>query len=50
LQVIISSGHSDAEVRRHFASPQCRAFLPKPYTGAQLLEHIIPMLQAESSD
>jgi DNA-binding NarL/FixJ family response regulator len=46
LHVIVSSGHGDAEVRRHFTSAQCRAFLPKPYTGAQLLEHIVPTLQA----
>jgi signal transduction histidine kinase len=45
LHVIVSSGHSDAEVRRHFTSPQCRAFLPKPYTGAQLMELILPALR-----
>ncbi len=44
LQVIVSSGYGDAEVRRHFASTQYRAFLPKPYTGAQLLEHVMPAL------
>ncbi len=47
LHVIVSSGHSDTEVRHHFTGSQCRGFLPKPYTGTQLLEHIMPMLQAD---
>jgi PAS domain S-box-containing protein len=44
IQVIISSGYSDTEVREYFRAMNVAGFLPKPYTGDQLLAHILPAL------
>jgi nitrogen-specific signal transduction histidine kinase/ActR/RegA family two-component response regulator len=41
MKVIVSSGYSDAEVKRHFNAMQVHAFLPKPYSGDQLVEHVL---------
>ena len=45
VRVIVSSGYGDAEVRRHFGGAQYRSFLPKPYTGVQLLQQVLSALE-----
>lgn len=47
IHVVVSSGYSDIEVRQHFSAMEVHSFLPKPYTGEQLLAHILPALEYE---
>jgi CheY-like chemotaxis protein len=44
IQIIVSSGYSEADISRHFAGARIRSFLPKPFTKDQLLEHVLPAL------
>ncbi len=44
IQVIVSSGYDDAEVKQHFKGLDVRSFLAKPYTGDQLLAHVLDAL------
>jgi signal transduction histidine kinase len=41
MKVIVSSGYSDADVKRHFDARHVHAFLPKPYSADQLVEHVL---------
>jgi two-component system cell cycle sensor histidine kinase/response regulator CckA len=45
IQVIVSSGYSDTDVRQHFGGINIRSFLPKPYTKEQLLAHVLSALE-----
>ncbi len=45
IQVIVSSGFSDSEVKEHFSAMHVRSFLPKPYNGEQLLAHVLAALE-----
>jgi two-component system cell cycle sensor histidine kinase/response regulator CckA len=42
IRVVVSSGYNQAEVSRQFTGLEVYSFLPKPYTGEQLLGHILP--------
>lgn len=44
IHVIVSSGYGGTEVKQHFEAMKVRAFLPKPYSGDQLLAHVLPAL------
>jgi DNA-binding NarL/FixJ family response regulator len=44
IRVIVSSGFGDAEMKRHFGAMKVRSFLPKPYSGDQLIAHVLPAL------
>jgi len=44
LQVIVSSGFSDIEVKQHFSTMNIRSYLPKPYSGEELLAHVLPVI------
>jgi signal transduction histidine kinase len=46
VQVIVSSGYDDAEVKQRFKGLDVRSFLSKPYTGDQLLAHVLDALDA----
>jgi CheY-like chemotaxis protein/anti-sigma regulatory factor (Ser/Thr protein kinase) len=46
IRVVVSSGYSDQEVKQHFKDMNVHSFLPKPYTGEQLLSHLLPDLDA----
>ncbi len=50
IHVIVSSGYSDAEVKQEFSGMEVHSFLPKPYTGEQLLAHVLPALQPGPAD
>jgi signal transduction histidine kinase/ActR/RegA family two-component response regulator len=41
MKVIVSSGYSDAEVKHRFGATRVHAFLPKPYSADQLVEHVL---------
>jgi CheY-like chemotaxis protein len=45
IQVIVTSGYSEFELSRQFEGLKVRAFLTKPYTRKQLLEHVLPAVQ-----
>ena len=42
IPVIVSSGFRDRHVQGHFGGIEMCSFLPKPYTGEQLLAEILP--------
>jgi len=44
IHVIVSSGYSDVEVKQQFSDMQVDGMLPKPYSGEQLLEHVLAAL------
>jgi two-component system, cell cycle sensor histidine kinase and response regulator CckA len=46
IQVIVSSGYEEAEVKQRFKGFDVRSFLVKPYTGDQLLAHVLDALNA----
>ena len=46
LQVIVSSGYGEIEVKQHFAKMNIRSYLPKPYGCEELLAHILPAVSA----
>ncbi len=48
IQVIVSSGYDEAEVKQRFKGLDVRSFLAKPYTGDQLLAHVMDALEATS--
>ena len=49
IRVIVSSGYSDLEVKRHFPAMRIATLLPKPYTSEQFLAHVLPALGCYSS-
>ena len=46
VKVLLTSGYSEEEVRQQFSAMEVQGFLQKPYTGEQLLAHILPALEA----
>jgi two-component system, cell cycle sensor histidine kinase and response regulator CckA len=50
MPVIVSSGYGDLEVERQFCSMRVRSFLPKPYTGEQLLAHVRAALEGPDTE
>ena len=44
MPIIVSSGYAETEVKRRFGDRDFANFLPKPYTGRQLLECVLPVL------
>jgi CheY-like chemotaxis protein len=50
LQVIVSSGYDEAEVKQRFQGLDVRSFLAKPYTGDQLLARVLDALAASRAD
>jgi PAS domain S-box-containing protein len=47
LPVILSSGYSEADARRHFTTPGVSAFIQKPYRSATLVETLAACLKRE---
>ena len=47
LHVVVSSGYSETVVRQHFRGMRVGAFLPKPYTGNQLLSAICAPIESQ---
>jgi len=45
VQVIISSGYSEAETLRHFAGETISGFIQKPFTAQRLVERVKKVLQ-----
>lgn len=47
LPIIVSSGYSEAEARRHFTTAGVSAFIQKPYKSTALIERVATCLQRE---
>jgi CheY-like chemotaxis protein len=45
LPIVVSSGYSETEARRHFTTAGVSAFIQKPYRSATLIETLAACLQ-----